>query len=100
MQLKVEATDQWKELVGGVDKDYIPVSYVKKVLFKLKSGKRTTINLMKLRREGLEVEDIEHIISKKMSMLNNDIINMEFVIDIDAVAEHVQPLTNKILEKL
>lgn len=100
MQLKVEPTDQWKELVGNVDKDYIPVPYVKKVLFKLKSGKRTTINLVKLRREGLEVEDIEHIISKKMNMLNNDIINMEFVIDIDAVAEHVQPLTNKILEKL
>ena len=33
MQLKVETIDQWKELVGGVDKDYIPVAYVKKVLF-------------------------------------------------------------------
>jgi thymidylate synthase (FAD) len=94
MQLKVELVDQWKALVGGVDKDYIPVAYVKKVLFKLKSGKRQSINLVKLRREGVDVEDIEHIISKKMTTLNNEIANMEFVIDIDAVAEHVQPLTN------
>ena len=100
MQLKVETIDQSKELVGGVDKDYIPVAYVKKVLFKLKSGKRQSINLVKLRREGVDVEDIEHIISKKMTTLNNEIANMEFVIDIDAVAEHVQPLTNKILENL
>jgi hypothetical protein len=100
MQLKVELIDQWKALVGGVDKDYIPVAYVKKVLFKLKSGKRQSINLVKLRREGVDVEDIEHIISKKMTTLNNEIANMEFVIDIDAVAEHVQPLTNKLLENL
>lgn len=100
MQLKVEATDKWQQVIESVDKDYIPITCVKKVLFKFDNGKRQTLNLYRLRKQGLDYEALELVINKKIGDLGNSQFNIEFVIDVEAVAEHVQPLTDKILAKL
>ena len=100
MQLKVDSTEQWEDLISTVVQDQIPIGCVKKVLFKLKGGKQKTINLQNLRKQGLEVEEIETVISRSMLDLQDEITNINFVIDVNRVAEYVQPLTNKILEKL
>ena len=100
MQLKVDTTEQWEDLISTVVQDQVPIGCVKKVLFKLRDGKQKTINLQTLRKQGLEVEEIETVITRKMLDLQNDITNMDFVIDVNRVAEYVQPLTDKILAKL
>ena len=100
MQLKVDTTEQWDDLISTVVQDQVPIGCVKKVLFKLRDGKQKTINLQTLRKQGLEVEEIETVITRKMLDLQNDITNMDFVIDVNRVAEYVQPLTDKILAKL
>jgi hypothetical protein len=100
MQLKVDNVDKWEDVLASVDKDQIPIDCVKKILFKLKGGKQKTINLKKLRDSGLELEEIEIVVTRSMFDLQKDIINMDFVIDVQTVADHIQPLTNKLLEKL
>ena len=100
MQLKVDTIEQWEDLINTVVQDQIPIGCVKKVLFKLRGGKQKTINLQTLRKQGLDVEEIETVISRSMLDLQDEITNMNFVIDVNRVAEYVQPLTNKILEKL
>ena len=100
MQLKVDRVEQWEDLISTVVQDQVPIGCVKKVLFKLKGGKQKTINLTTLRKQGLEVEEIETVITRSMLDLKDDIVNMDFVIDVNRVAEYVQPLTDKILEKL
>jgi hypothetical protein len=100
MQLKVDTTEQWEDLISTVVQDQVPIGCVKKVMFKLKGGKQKTINLQTLRKQGLDAEEIETVITRKMLDLQNDIANMDFVIDVNRVAEYVQPLTDKILEKL
>ena len=100
MQLKVNTTEQWEDLISTVVQDQVPIGCVKKVMFKLKGGKQKTINLQTLRKQGLDVEEIETVITRKMIDLQNDITNMDFVIDVNRVAEYVQPLTDKILAKL
>jgi len=100
MQLKVDITEQWEDLISTVVQDQVPIGCVKKVLFKLRGGKQKTINLQTLRKQGLEIEEIETVITRSMFDLKDDITNMDFVIDVNRVAEYVQPLTDKILEKL
>lgn len=100
MHLKVDTTKQWEDLVSNVVQDQVPIGCVKKVLFKLKGGKRKTINLTTLRKQGLEIEEIETVVTRSMIDLGSEIENMDFVIDVNRVAEYVQPLTDKILEKL
>ena len=100
MQLKVDTVDKWEDVLAGVDKDQIPIDCVKKILFKLKGGKRKTINLSTLRKQGLELEEIEVVVTRSMVELNKQIINMDFVIDVNSVADYIQPLTDQLLEKL
>ena len=100
MQLKVDTVAQWEDLISTVAKDQIPIDCVKKVLFKLKGGKQKTINLISLRKQGLELEEIETVITRAMVDLGQDIVNMDFVIDVNSVAEYVQPLTDNILRQL
>ena len=100
MQLKVDTVDKWEDVLAGVDKDRIPIDCVKKILFKLKGGKRKTINLSTLRKQGLELEEIEVVVSRSMIELNKQIVNMDFVIDVNSVAKYIQPLTDQLLEKL
>jgi len=100
MQLKADTVEQWEDLISTVVQDQVPIGCVKKVLFKLKGGKQKTINLQTLRKQGLEIEEIETVITRSMFDLKEDIVNMDFVIDVNRVAEYVQPLTDKILAKL
>lgn len=100
MLLKVDTIDKWEDVLSSVDKDQIPIDCVKKILFKLKGGKRKTINLSTLRKQGLELEEIEVVVTRSMIELNKQIVNMDFVIDVNSVADYIQPLTDQLLENL
>jgi len=99
MQVLTDRIEQWEDLIKTVDKDQIPIDCVKKVLFKLKGGKQKTINLGTLRKQGLEIEEIETVVTRTMLDMSSDIENMDFIIDVQTVADYVQPLTDKLLGK-
>jgi hypothetical protein len=100
MRPLTDNTEQWEDVLKDISKDTIPIDCVKKVLFKLKGGKQKTINLVRLKKEGLELEEIETVITRTIIDMDSKIINMDFVIDIQAVAELVEPMTNKLLKDL
>jgi len=79
----------------------IPIDCVKKVVFKLADGKQRTINLSTLRKQGLDIEDIEVVVSKNMGTIHNkEVVKLDFVVDVNAVANRIEPLTKGYLEKL
>ncbi len=100
MRLKVDDLEKWEDVVSSVDKDHIPIDCVKKVTLKLRGNRQKTINLETLRRNGLDIEEIEGVVSRTMTELGKDLLNIDFVIDVKTVAQHVQPMTDKFLSKL
>jgi hypothetical protein len=100
MQLKVDDIEKWEDVVSSVDKEHIPIDCVKKVILKLAGNRQKTINLETLRRNGLDVEDIEGVVARAMAERGRTIINVDFVIDVKTVAQHIQPYTDKILGNL
>jgi len=100
MLVEVDDLDQWDQILGTVSQDHVPIHCVKKVVFKLRGGKQKTINLDKLRKEGLDIEELETVLTNKMINMSKDIVNMDFVIDVDAVKQTIQPLTDEYLKKL
>jgi uncharacterized OsmC-like protein len=74
---------------------------IKKVVFKLENGKQKTINLTTLRKQGLDIEDIEVVVNKHMAVITEQgIVKLDFIVDLDAVADRIEPLTNNYLGKL
>ena len=98
MKLADYILQQWESIVNDVDKEHIPIDCVKKIVFRLDgSTKQKTINLVTLRKQGLNEEEIQYVIERYIQD-NDNIINMEFVLDIQAVASLLQPETDKLLK--
>jgi hypothetical protein len=101
MILPCSKIDKWKQVIDSVDQDIIPIDVIKKVVFKLENGKQKTINLTTLRKQGLDIEDIEVVVNKHMAVITEQgIVKLDFIVDLDAVADRIEPLTNNYLGKL
>lgn len=100
MQLTEDILKKWEDLVDQVDKDHIPIECVKKVVFRINEGRQKTINIQKLKKQGIDVEDIHSIVDRYVQDNCDEITNMEFVLDIGEVAKLLQPETDNLLKNL
>ena len=100
MDIPFTKLEKWKQVIDSIDQEMIPIDVVKKVVFKLEDGKQKTINLSTLRKQGLDIEDIEVVVNKNMATITNKgIVKLDFVVDVNAVADRIEPLTKGYLEK-
>jgi hypothetical protein len=100
MLIKLNDVDKFEEVLNSVDHEMVPINYVKKVVFKLDGGKRKTLNLELLRKQGLHIEDIEVVVNRNMADFGDKIKDLHFILDIKSIACKIKPLTERYLEKL
>ena len=98
MLLTEDFRARWEKIVDQVDKEHVPIDCVKKVVFRTQDRKQRTINLRRLRSQGIDEESIEKAIENFIADNEDDIMSMEFVLDVDAVAQRLQPETDKLLK--
>jgi hypothetical protein len=100
MQIIDTFLDQWENIIDGVNKTDVPLECIKKVVVKLAGGRQKTINVHSLLKQGLELEEIETMLTRFFTERDSEIRDVDFVVDISAVANLVQPETDKLLGKL
>jgi hypothetical protein len=100
MQPTDDLLSQWEIIVAEVNKTDVPLECIKKIVFKLTNGRQRTINIHTLKKQGLNMDDLELIVARTFSELDTEIKDVEFVVDIKSVAALVQPETDKLLGKL
>jgi hypothetical protein len=98
MQLDHDFLKRWEQIVNDVDKDHCPISCVKKVVFRTKDRRQRSINIRNLRRQGIDEDSIERAVGEFIEENEDIIASMELVLDVEAVAEMVQPETDKLLK--
>lgn len=92
--------DQWEQIVSEVHKTDIPIECIKKIIFRLEGRRQRTVNIGTLKRQGLDFEDMEMVLRRLFEELDDVIVDVEFVVDISAVAEIIQPETDRLLGAL
>jgi hypothetical protein len=97
MLLSEEFLSRWEDLVEGVEKSDVPVECIKRVVIKLKDGRRRYLNMSTLRKKGMDIFELEGVLNQKLEEYDRDIENVDFFVDVDQVAELIQPETDKIL---
>jgi hypothetical protein len=100
MQLSNDFLDRWERIIADVNKTDIPLECIKKVVIKLKGGRQKTINLHTLKKQGLELEEMEAMLTRTFNDMDHEIHDVDFVVDVEAVADLVQPETDKLLDKI
>ena len=92
--------DKWEHILEDVEKSKIPIQFLKKIVIKLKGKRQHTINIATLMRQGIDPETIEELVNKKLYELDDEINNLEFILNVENIADTVQPFTDKLLSKL
>jgi hypothetical protein len=95
-----EFIQKWESLLEDVDKQKIPVEFIKKLVVKLVGKKQQTINIEKLLSQGLDPDQIEEAISRKLMELDDQVNSIEFILNVQSIADTVQPDTDRLLNKL
>jgi hypothetical protein len=100
LQFSDEFLDKWEHIIDEVVKTDVPLECIKKIVIKLDGRRQRTINLLKLRQQGLSNDDLESVLTRMLDELGDEIVDIAFVVDIGTVAELVQPETDKLLSNL
>jgi len=95
-----EVFEKWEHIVNDVEKTKIPVEFIKKLILKLNRRRQRTINIQTLIKQGFDAEGIEEAITRKLHEYDDDILGIEFILDIEGIAHVVQPETDKMLKNL
>ena len=100
MSLSPELFEKWEHLIQDLEKSKIPIEFLKKIVLKMSGRRQRTINVAILLERGLDPDDIEEEISAKLEEYDDEIISIEFILDIEGIAETVQPVTDSLLSGL
>jgi len=92
--------EKWEHILEDVEKNKIPVEFIKKLVVKLQGKKQHTINIEKFLNQGLDPEQIEDIVSRKLQELDESVVGVEFILNVQSIADTVQPETDKLLGRL
>lgn len=95
-----DVISKWEGILRTVEKEKIPVHFIKKLVVKLEGKRQQTINISKLTAQGLDPQQLEDVVSKRLRELESIMVSVEFVLDVQAIAETVQPTTDELLSKL
>ena len=98
MLLTDDFLKRWGEIVEQVDKEHIPIDCVKKIIFRDTDRRQKTINLKRLRNQGFGDAEIEDVVELFIKNNESTIASMEFILDIEAVADRLQPETDRLLK--
>lgn len=91
---------RWEHILADVNKTDVPLECIKKVIIKLEGGRQKTINVHTLLKQGLDLPEVEQMLTRYFSENDHLIRDVDFVVDVTAVANLVQPETDKLLGKL
>jgi hypothetical protein len=100
MPFSDEFLEQWEHIISEVTKTEVPLECIKKVVIRLVGKKQRTINLATLKRQGLDMEEVEIVLTRTLTELGDQVRDIDFVVDVTEVAKMVQPETDKLLKDL
>ena len=100
MPLSDEFLAKWDHIISEVEKTRVPLKCINKMVIRIQGNRQKTINLTRLRRDGLDDDEIEEIMNRNLNILGDSVTNIDFVLDVNTVAGIIQPATDKLLKSL
>ena len=100
MQFSNEFLDKWEHIIEEVNKTEIPLECIKKVVIRLHGKKQRTINLATLKKQGLDMDELEIVLTRTLTELGDEVKDIDFVVDVSEVAKILQPETDNLLNGL
>lgn len=99
-RLKLSKKEEWTRILKDVEKNEVPVTFLKSLTVNLKDGTQVTIDVAELISQGIDPAVIERQLNSQLKELDMYIQDVDFFINVDSVSKTVQPFTDKLLKDL
>lgn len=99
-KINVGVRQKWESILKTVTKEEVPVELLESLTVNLTDGTKVNVDIKELISEGRRPKEIERHINERLESLDDQIVDVDFFIAIDAVVDSVQPSTDKILKDL
>jgi hypothetical protein len=93
--------DTWEKILSDVDIVHVPIQYIDQLIIKTQSGQEIIVGV----RELIEMEDVNHndletMIEAKINSLDEDIVLIDYLLNLKKIAEMAELITNDFLKDL
>ena len=95
-----EFLEKWAHIIADVDKHAMPIEFIEKVIVRLKKRKQHTINVARFIKQGMTASQVEDLVSRKLTEFEPIMNSFEIILNIENIAEIVEPETQRLLNKL
>jgi hypothetical protein len=99
-RLKLSRKEEWTKILKDVEKNEVPVSFLRAITVNLMDDTVVEINITELLEEGVDPEVIEIQLNQQLKDLDAYIKDVDFYINIDSVSKVVQKFTDRLLKNL
>jgi len=99
-KLNITPREKWSKILKEVEKLEIPIGFLDSVTVTLIDGTDVDIDIKELIKDGKTHDEIEYMLSQKLSDLDHIIEDVDFYVNVDDVANIVQPITDEFLKDL
>ncbi len=99
-KINISPKEKWKSILKDINKEEIPIPLLLALNVNLIDGTKVNINIKELLDEGTDPDYIEELLDRRLQALDSIIVDIDFFVSIDKVADTVQPITDQILKDL
>ena len=97
-KVSVNVKKSWQSILNQVEKHEVPINLLQSIVVNLIDGTQVNINIRQLLDDMEDPEYVEELLQHKFEELDDYIDNVDFFIDIEKVAEEIQPITDLVLK--
>jgi hypothetical protein len=95
-----EFYERWEHLLSNIDMEEVPLNFVKEIIMKFDNNKENvSFNIKKMRQDRVPVKEIEKSLKTFLNCNDEDVIRVDFQLDVEEVASIVSKKVTKILGK-
>ena len=99
LKANLEAKD-WRQILESVEKKEIPVEVMERLTIHNMDGTSLEINIREMINTGEPADVVHRALQEKLDEMEGVIEDIDFHINVDAVVNTIQPVTDKILKDL
>ena len=92
--------NKWETIIEGVDITNIPVEYIDHLVVHTIGKQEIIVSVIDLLQKGVPPEDLEIALEDKMEEFEDDIVSVDYILNIRKISTDIQSTTDETLKNL
>ena len=92
--------NKWETIIEGVDITNIPVEYIDHLVVYTIGKQEIIVSVIELLEHGIPPEDLEIALEDKMREFEDEIVSVDYILNIRKISTDIQSTTDETLKNL